>query len=176
MPGMLMSSTSTEQSASSEAEQAEGSAADNGEKIEIRFTEWDGGDTLAVYEQIAENFKNSQDEIHVTVMNIPDEYDTKITSMIAGNDVPEICLLNADTLMYQYAEQGIVLNLLDFIENDREISPFYSDREMAKSVQEIYNNPLLKTLYESARELADDDLTAINHIVKKLSVSANQIN
>ena len=64
----------------------------------------------------------------------------------------------------------------DFIENDREISPFYSDREMAKSVQEIYNNPLLKTLYESARELADDDLTAINHIVKKLSVSANQIN
>ena len=59
---------------------------------------------MAVYEQIAENFNNSQDEIHVTVMNIPDEYDTKITSMIAGNDVPEICLLNADTLMYQYAE------------------------------------------------------------------------
>lgn len=118
--GGTMSGTSTEQSASSEAEQAEGSAADNGEKIEIRFTEWDGGDTLAVYEQIAENFNNSQDEIHVTVMNIPDEYDTKITSMIAGNDVPEICLLNADTLMYQYAEQGIVLNLLDFIENDTE--------------------------------------------------------
>lgn len=61
----------------------------------------------------------------------------------------------------------------DFIENDKEISPFYSDREIAKSVQEIYNKPLLKTLYESARELADDDLTAINHIVEKLSVNQN---
>ena len=110
----------TEQAASADTEQAEASTTENGERIEIRFTEWDGGDTLAVYEQIAENFNNSQDEIHVTVMNIPDEYDTKITSMIAGNDVPEICCLNADTLMYQYAEQGIVLNLLDFIKNDPE--------------------------------------------------------
>ena len=92
-----------------DAVQEQDQAADDGERIEIRFTEWDGGDTLAVYEEIAENFNNSQDEIHVTVMNIPDEYDTKITSMIAGNDIPEICCLNADTLMYQYAEQGIVL-------------------------------------------------------------------
>lgn len=91
---------------------------DSGDKIEIRFTEWDGGDTLAVYEEIAENFNNSQDKIHVTVMNIPDEYDTKITSMVAGNDVPEISILNPDTLMYKYAEEGIVLNLNDFIAND----------------------------------------------------------
>lgn len=96
----------------------ESAKGDEGERIEIRFAEWDGGDTLAVYEEIAENFNKSQDEIHVTVMNIPDEYDTKITSMIAGNDVPEICLLNADTLMYKLAEEGIVLNLMDFINND----------------------------------------------------------
>ncbi len=87
---------------------------------EIRFTEWDGGDTLAVYEEIAENFNKEHPDIHVTVMNIPDEYDTKITSMVAGNDIPEICCLNADTLMYNFAEEGIVLNLNEFIDNDPE--------------------------------------------------------
>ena len=34
------------------------SVADSGEVVEIRFTEWDGGDTLAVYEEVAENFKD----------------------------------------------------------------------------------------------------------------------
>ena len=110
-----------DKAADSGTEPAKGeAAADSGEKIEIRFTEWDGGDTLAVYEAIAEEFNNSQDKIHVTVMNIPDEYDTKITSMVAGNDTPEICVMNADTIMYKFAEEGIVANLNDFIANDPE--------------------------------------------------------
>lgn len=92
----------------------------SGEVTEIRFTNWDGGDTLAVYEQVAEKFNATHPDIHVTVMNIPDEYDTKITSMVAGNDIPEICIMNADTLMYKFAEEGIVVNLNDFIENDPE--------------------------------------------------------
>ncbi|HHX12749.1 MAG TPA: sugar ABC transporter substrate-binding protein [Clostridiales bacterium] len=90
----------------------------NNDVIEIRFTEWDGGDTLAVYEEIAEKFNQSQSKIHVTVMNIPDEYDTKITTMIAGNDIPEVCMLDAASLMYTYAEEGIVLNMQDFINKD----------------------------------------------------------
>ncbi|SHJ56685.1 multiple sugar transport system substrate-binding protein [Anaerocolumna jejuensis DSM 15929] len=100
---------------------AEGSNAAGGgseEVTEIRFAEWDGGNTLEVYEEIAEQFNKSQSKIHVTVMNIPDEYDTKITTMVAGNDAPEICEMEAGTLMYPYAEEGIVLNMLDFINKD----------------------------------------------------------
>nr|WP_308627700.1 sugar ABC transporter substrate-binding protein [uncultured Eisenbergiella sp.] len=115
--------TNTDQAGNSAVEEKKdggGTAASDGGVVEIRFTEWDGGDTLAVYEEIAENFNKEHPNIHVTVMNIPDEYDTKITSMIAGNDIPEICCLNADTLMYKYAEEGIVLNLNDFMERDPE--------------------------------------------------------
>ena len=43
----------------------------DGDVTEIRFTEWDGGDTLAVYEEIAEKFNESHPDIHVTVMNVP---------------------------------------------------------------------------------------------------------
>ena len=73
----------------------------DGDVTEIRFTEWDGGDTLAVYEEIAEKFNESHPDIHVTVMNVPDEYDTKITAMIAGNDIPEVCMMNSDKLKHQ---------------------------------------------------------------------------
>ncbi len=85
---------------------------------EIRFTEWDGGDTLAVYEQIAENFNETHPDIHVTIMNIPDEYDTKITTMIAGGDTPEICMMNSDTILFPLAEQGTILNMQEYIDND----------------------------------------------------------
>ena len=88
----------------------------DGDVTEIRFTEWDGGDTLAVYEEIAEKFNESHPDIHVTVMNVPDEYDTKITAMIAGNDIPEVCMMNSDTLLFPLAEQGIVANLQEYID------------------------------------------------------------
>ena len=93
--------------------------ADN-EVTEIRFTEWDGGDTLAVYEEIAEKFNETHPDIHVTVMNIPDEYDTKITAMIAGNDTPEVCMMNSDTLLFPLAEEGIVLNIQEYIDKDED--------------------------------------------------------
>jgi len=93
-------------------------AKDSGEVVEIRFTEWDGGDTLAVYEEIVEDFNASHPNIHVTVMNIPSEYDTKITTMIAGNDTPEVCIMNSDTLLFPLAEQGVILNLKEYMDND----------------------------------------------------------
>ena len=51
--------TNTDQAGNSTVEEKKdggGTAASDGEVVEIRFTEWDGGDTLAVYEEIAENF------------------------------------------------------------------------------------------------------------------------
>lgn len=97
-----------------------GSGGTDGDVVEIRFTEWDGGDTLAVYEEVAEKFNSTHPGIHVTVMNIPDEYDTKITAMIAGNDTPEVCCMNSDTLLFPLAEEGIVANLQEYIDKDPE--------------------------------------------------------
>lgn len=112
----------TEINTTNGAEQKEGAnesvKTDSEEVVEIRFTEWDGGDTLAVYEEIAEKFNETHPGIHVTVMNIPDEYDTKITAMVAGNDVPEVCMLNSDTLLFPLAEEGIVLNMQEYIDKD----------------------------------------------------------
>lgn len=94
--------------------QTEGS----GDVVEIRFTEWDGGATLQVYEDVVAAFNEAYDNIRVTVMNIPDEYETKLTAMVVGNDIPEISMIDAAGLLFPYAEEGIVLNLNELIEND----------------------------------------------------------
>ncbi|WP_051226884.1 extracellular solute-binding protein [Butyrivibrio sp. MC2013] len=109
---MAMTGCSSNEAGGSKAAEAKGDV------VEVRFTEWDGGDTLAVYEEIAENFNKTHPGIHVTIMNIPDEYDTKLTTMIAGNDTPEICMMNSDTLLFPLAEEGIVLNMQDYIAKD----------------------------------------------------------
>lgn len=88
------------------------------EVVEIRFSEWDGGDTLAVYEQIAEEFNATHPNIKVTVMNIPEEYGTKITAMVAGGTAPEAAMMNSDTLLFPFAEEGHILNLQEYIDND----------------------------------------------------------
>lgn len=106
----------TAENTDSQAEAAD--AESSGDVVEIRFTEWDGGDTLAVYEEVAEKFNASHPGIHVTVMNIPDEYDTKITAMVAGNDTPEVCCMNSDTLLFPLAEEGIIANLQEYIDKD----------------------------------------------------------
>ncbi|MDL2301910.1 extracellular solute-binding protein [Lachnospiraceae bacterium OttesenSCG-928-D06] len=113
--------TKTNTQASTNDSQKTGEETGNsGEVVEIRFTEWDGGDTLAVYEAIAERFNETHPNIHVTVMNIPDEYDTKITTMIAGNDTPEVSCMNSDTLLYPLAEEGAILNLKEYIDKDKD--------------------------------------------------------
>lgn len=90
----------------------------SGEVVEIRYSEWDGGDTLAVYEQIAENFNKEHPNIKVTVMNIPDEYPTKITAMAAANDLPEVMNLDAGNVLFPFAEEGYLMNLQELIDAD----------------------------------------------------------
>lgn len=117
---LSLTACAPKKSGNTAADSTNGDKKTEGEVTEIRFTEWDGGETLAVYEAIAEKFNAEHPDIKVTVMNIPDEYDTKITSMVAGNDIPEVSILNADTLLFPLAEEGVVLNMQEYAQKDSE--------------------------------------------------------
>lgn len=114
------------------------SAEESKEPTEIRFATWDTGDQLTVYEQIAENFNEAHPDIHVTVMNFPDEYDTKITTMIAGEDVPEICEMESATLLYPLAEEGYILNMQEYIEKDETFDKECLDDKFKYMLNEDY--------------------------------------
>lgn len=88
------------------------------EVVELRLTQWEGGETLAIYEAFAEKFNAEHPNIHLTIENIPEEYDTKLMAMFAAGNPPELGMMESATLLMPWAEEGIVLNLQDFIDND----------------------------------------------------------
>jgi multiple sugar transport system substrate-binding protein len=94
------------------------SASDGPGRIRIRHSNWDGGTTLEMYNQIARTFTASQDKYEIEVLNIPTDYDTKVMAMIAAGDTPEIGGMESSSILYPLAEEGQILNLLDFIKND----------------------------------------------------------
>jgi multiple sugar transport system substrate-binding protein len=99
-----------------------GAAASSG-KTKIRFTEWDGGDTLETFWEMANNFNKKQDKIEVEVINIPTDYDTKMMAMISAGDIPELAHLESATIMYPLADEGYIVNLLDIFKADPGFDP-----------------------------------------------------
>ncbi|GHU04187.1 hypothetical protein FACS1894147_09070 [Spirochaetia bacterium] len=87
-------------------------------KTKIRFSNWDGGSTLEMYDNITKSFNSSQDKFEAEVLNIPTDYDTKIMAMIAAGDTPDIACMESSSILYPLAEEGQVLNLLEFFRND----------------------------------------------------------
>ncbi|MDO4293809.1 MAG: sugar ABC transporter substrate-binding protein [Eubacteriales bacterium] len=100
-------------------------------KIQIRFANWDGGDALKAYQEICDSFNASQDKIEVTILNIPEEYSTKITTMAAAGDIPEFCMLDANEILFPLAEQGYIKNMKELIEND----PGYDESDMVDTLK-----------------------------------------
>ena len=121
--------SSTAGTASESSSQQDNVASD--EKVQIRFANWDGGDTLTAYNQIADAYNASQDKVEVSILNIPDEYATKITAMAASNDIPEFCMLDAADVLYPLANEGYICNMLDLIAEDEE----YDESEMLDTLK-----------------------------------------
>jgi multiple sugar transport system substrate-binding protein len=98
-------------------------AAPGSERIKIRFTEWDGGDTLETFWEMANNFNRQQNRIEVEIINIPTDYDTKMMAMISAGDVPELAHMESSTIMYPLADEGYIVNLLDIFKADAGFDP-----------------------------------------------------
>lgn len=109
------------------------------ERIEIRFSNWDGGDTLVAYNEIADAYNASQDKYKVTILNIPEEYSTKVSAMVAAGDTPEFAMLDANEILYPLAESGHIVNMLDLITAD----PEYNSDEMLDTLKAWYGNDFM---------------------------------
>lgn len=103
-----------------------GQAASGGAgKTHIRFAQWDGGLALETYNKVAEAYNKSQDKVEVEIINIPTDYDTKVMAMIAAGDPPECGFMEAATILFPLADEGVIVNLLDFFKTDSTVK--YSD-------------------------------------------------
>ncbi|MFD2880608.1 ABC transporter substrate-binding protein [Paenibacillus rhizoplanae] len=70
-----------------------------------------------------QNFEAKHTNVKVELQHIAADYDTKLTTMVAGNDVPDIAMMESGTIAFPMAEQGKFYNLQEFLDTDADISP-----------------------------------------------------
>lgn len=107
-----------ESSSSSSDTKSEGGS----EKISLRLAVWGAPDEVKPYKIAIEKFEKEHPNIKVELQHIAADYDTKLTTMVAGNDVPDVAMMESGSIAYPLAEQGKFYNLQDFLSKDTDIN------------------------------------------------------
>ncbi|MCD9025274.1 ABC transporter substrate-binding protein [Cohnella silvisoli] len=111
-------SNSPANTASSESPSKEGA----NEPITLRMTVWGAPEEVAAYKVAIAKFEAKYSNITVKLQHIAADYDTKLTTMVAGNDVPDIAMMESGSIAFPLAEQGKFYNLQEFLQSDPEIN------------------------------------------------------
>ena len=92
------------------------------EPITLKFTFWGSPQEKAAIENAVSKFEEKYNWIDVNAIHIPADYDTKLTTMVAGNEEPDVAYLESATIAYPLAEQGKLLNMEEYVNTDPEIN------------------------------------------------------
>jgi len=92
------------------------------EDIRLRMTVWGAPDELAAYKVAIKRFEERFSHIKVDLQHIATDYDTKMTTMVAGNDVPDVAMMESGTIAFPLAEQGKLYNMQEFLDKDPDIN------------------------------------------------------
>jgi multiple sugar transport system substrate-binding protein len=122
MLAAVLSACSKSGTASPETSTPSGNAGSK-ENITLRMTVWGSPEEVAPYKKAIQNFEAKHTNVKVELQHIAADYDTKLTTMVAGNDVPDIAMMESGTIAFPMAEQGKFYNLQEFLNTDADISP-----------------------------------------------------
>ena len=89
--------------------------------VELTFTFWGSAFERQAVEQMVQAFNDSQTAIRVRGQHIPDAYDEKISTMIAGGTPPDVGYLY-ERLVFQWAQDGVIADLTPHFQADPEAS------------------------------------------------------
>ena len=99
----------------------EGAAAAAGQPVELTFTFWGSAFEREAVEQMIQSFNDSHPGIQVRGQHIPDAYQEKISTMVAGGTPPDLGYLN-EQQAFLWAEEGVILDLTPHFKADPEAS------------------------------------------------------
>lgn len=91
------------------------------EEVTLNFTYWGGSYEQPLMEELIANFENEYPYIKVESQHIPSDYEAKMSAMVAGNEEPDIAYIR-DYMALDFAEQGMLYNIFDYIDEDEELS------------------------------------------------------
>lgn len=92
------------------------------ESITLRLTLWGAPNEISVYKKVIANFESKHPNVKVELQSIPTDYDTKLTTMVAGNDEPDVAMMESGSIAFPLAEEGKFLNLQTFLDKDPDLS------------------------------------------------------
>ncbi|GLX67087.1 ABC transporter substrate-binding protein [Paenibacillus glycanilyticus] len=105
------------------AEGTTGKDSGSGEKIKLKLTGWGSPEEVAAYKFAIQKFEDAHPNVTVDFQAISaGDYDTKLTTMVAGNDAPDVAMMESATIAFPLAEEGKFLNLQDFLAKDQELT------------------------------------------------------
>ncbi len=94
----------------------------SGEPITLHLTLWGTPNEVAVDKKAIANFEATHPNVKVELQSIPTDYDTKLTTMVAGNDEPDVAMMESATIAFPLAEEGKFLNLQTFMDSDPDLN------------------------------------------------------
>ncbi len=119
-------SSMDDKAAASETAQAAASSpekAQNSEPVKLKFTYWASPDEKKIYDAAAKKYADSTNgRVTIDSQCIPSDYDTKLTAMIAGNNAPDVAMMESATITFPLAEQGKLMNLKQFTDKDSSVN------------------------------------------------------
>ncbi|GAE09815.1 extracellular solute-binding protein [Paenibacillus sp. JCM 10914] len=76
------------------------------DSITLRMTVWGSPDEVAAYKFGIQRFEENHPNIKVDLQHIAADYDTKLTTMVAGNDVPDIAMMESGSIATHSQSKG----------------------------------------------------------------------
>lgn len=95
-------------------------SAKSNEKVEISISTWGASDELAVFKEVLKGFEAANPNIKVKLLHIPNDYSTKMNTMISGGTAPDV-LFVSDGDFPRWVKQGAFLDIQDRVEKSDKI-------------------------------------------------------
>lgn len=92
------------------------------EPITLKFTFWGSTQEKAAVENAVAQFEAKYPWITVNAIHIPTDYDTKLTTMVAANEEPDVAYLESATIAFTLAEQNKLVDMSAMLASDTEIN------------------------------------------------------
>ncbi|MCM3699953.1 sugar ABC transporter substrate-binding protein [Paenibacillus macerans] len=105
---------------------AESSASpDSGSKepVTLRLTFWGSPGEVEAYQKAVDRLRVTHPHINVKLENIPSDYDAKLTTMVAGNEEPDVAMMESASIAFPLAEENKFLNLQPLLDADGQFGP-----------------------------------------------------
>lgn len=96
-------------------------AAADGEQVVLKYTGWGSPAEKKTTQNVIDNFEKNHPNVKVEYVHIPTDYNTKLTTLIAAGQGPDVALLDGDRAL-QWATEGQLMNMLDLAADDPEFN------------------------------------------------------